>query len=304
MPKKVLVTGAAGFLGRYVARAASQKGSLVTGIGHGVLDQADQAAWGISKWHEADVTLEALMDLDTFDVIFHCAGGASVAQSLADPLRDFRRTVDSTLAVLELIRLRADGTKLVLTSSAGVYGKAGAAPFCVGSALHPVSPYGLHKKIAEDLCRSYGAYFGVRTAIVRLFSVYGPELRKQLLWDACIRLSRGDSVFSGTGEETRDWLHVADATELLLIAAQHASAEGPTVNGGTGVSVTVREIVETLGKCLPDVAAPRFSGEKRAGDPDHYQADIAGAVAWGWAPKRPLKAGLHAYTRWFEEQRK
>lgn len=298
---RAIVTGAAGFLGRYVARAAAHHGYHVTGIGHGPSGREDLIAWGVQEWYNSDVTLEALQShANGAEIIFHCAGGASVAQSLEDPIRDFRRTVDSTLSVLEFLRLQTGEAKLVITSSAGVYGKVNSTPIRIDTALHPASPYGLHKKIAEDLCRCYGVNFGVRTAIVRLFSVYGPELRKQLLWDACGRLSRGENEFAGTGEETRDWLHVEDAAELIMASARHASSQCPTVNGGTGVSATVRQIVERIGVCLPDVPKPRFSGEKRGGDPDHYLADSSEARAWGWAPRHNWQEGVAEYVSWYQ----
>jgi len=72
----------------------------------------------------------------------------------------------------------------------------------------------------EDLCLSYAGRWGIRTSVVRLFSVYGPSLRKQLLWDACEKFRRGDNTFAGTGSELRDWLHVKDAAALIATAAE------------------------------------------------------------------------------------
>lgn len=300
---KALVTGAAGFLGRHVARAAAARGYEVTGIGHG-LPNPSLSDWGVSHWHEADVTLENLRALpETPDVIFHCAGGASVAYSVTHPMEDFRRTVDGTLSVLEYARTAgtaaATAIKVVLPSSAGVYGLAPTLPSKVGDLLNPVSPYGLHKKMAEELCVSYGRQFGLPAAIVRLFSVYGPELRKQLLWDACTRLTKGENTFSGTGGETRDWLHVEDAASLLLAAVDHAGPDVPIVNGAAGVAVEVRDVVQLLAESLPGAQPPRFSGERRIGDPEHYHADIAGALAWGWKPRQNWRDGISGYATWF-----
>ena len=92
----------------------------------------------------------------------------------------------------------------------------------------------------EALCRSYGENFGLRAAIVRLFSVYGEELHKQLLWDICCKLDARESaplLLGGTGLEIRDWLHVSDAVSLLWMARQVCSPECPSMNGGPGTAL-------------------------------------------------------------------
>src|SRR6185312_5873943 len=116
---------------------------------------------------------------------------------------------------------------LVVPSSAAVYGAVRQIPINESGPRNPISPYGVHKKIAEDLCYSYARHFGARIALVRFFSVYGAGLRKQLLWDACNKLVVGDGRFGGHGNEVRDWLHIEDAARLLIAAAQHAAPTCP-----------------------------------------------------------------------------
>jgi UDP-glucose 4-epimerase len=159
--------------------------------------------------------------------------------------------------------------------------------------------------MAEQMVVSYSRQFGISSAIVRLFSVYGCGLRKQLLWDACRKFAGDEYVFMGTGDEVRDWLHVDDAAELLLAAAEHASVECPTVNGGSGVGVTVRQVLLHLGSCLSDSSpAPVFSGTKRTGDPSRYVADIEASLSWGWLPKTNWELGVSEYARWWKERSK
>ncbi len=112
----------------------------------------------------------------------------------------------------------------------------------------------------------------------------------------------GEARFAGTGEELRDWLDVQDAAALLLTAARQASAACPIVNGGTGQAASVRTIVEGLERELGVAIPPVFSGERRSGDPIGYEADIAGALAWGWRPERSLADGLAAYAAWFLDE--
>lgn len=301
MPKWVLVTGAHGFIGRYISRAAASTGYGVIGIGHGDSDPATNSAWGITRFNSCDVTLKSLREYaGRPDVIFHCAGSGSVARSVAAPREDFQRTVETLSEVLEFTRLHSPNTKVIIPSSAGVYGSVDLQPIRVNSDLAPTSPYGVHKKIAEDLAKSYAQSFGVKVAMVRLFSVYGEELRKQLLWDACRKLSSGDSIFFGTGSETRDWLHVADATELMFAAAGQASELCPIVNGGSGQAVTIKEVVDLIASELRTTIRPSFNGITRAGDPMHYQADIREALSWGWRPTRRWAEEIPNYVRWFQ----
>ena len=298
--KHALVTGAYGFVGRHVARAAAARGYVVRGMGHGAWGRDEWRRWGIEEWHACDVNLETL---NTYggepDLIAHCAGSGSVAYSITHPYQDFQRTVATTRDVLEFARLNHPGARLVMPSSAGVYGVAERMPIRVQDPLNPASPYGLHKKMAEELCQSYGRHFGLKVAVVRLFSVYGIGIRKQLLWDACTKLRAGELGFAGTGGETRDWLHVDDAAELLLAAADHASASCPVVNGGSGRAVPIREVVDAIAADMGTDTAPRFSGQARPGDPTHYQADTTEALALGWAPRRAWREELRAYVAWF-----
>jgi len=298
-----LVTGAYGFVGRHVARALARSGVAVTGIGHGNWTAQEAAAWGVTQWRSADVDLESLADLAIGDgtapaTIVHCAGSGSVPFSYERPREDFRRSVDTTLAVFEFARLHAPGARIVIPSSAAVYGLAETLPIATDTHRAPLSPYGVHKAMAEDIARSYAVHFGLNAVIVRLFSVYGTGLRKQLLWDACTKLSRGTGEFGGTGDETRDWLHVEDAAQLLIAAAANADRSGPVFNGGAGIAVSVRRVVERLAQRL-GAPAPRFTQIVRPGDPLHFVADIAASTALGWSPRHHLDAGIDDYADWF-----
>ncbi len=297
----VIVTGASGFLGRHVARLFSRKGHTVLGIGHGEWSREEWEPWGLSEWHRADVTLETLGEhAGTPSVIVHCAGGGSVSLSIDNPIADFERTVVTTAHVLEYVRTAAPSCRVVYPSSASVYGAVEELPIREDCRPAPISQYGVHKLMAEQMVASYSRQFGTSASIVRLFSVYGCGLRKQLLWDACRKFANDDNVFMGTGDEVRDWLHVEDAVELLYAAVEHASPECPTVNGGSGVGTTVRDVLAHLGRCLPPAGCmPTFSGAQRAGDPSRFVASIDASKAWGWSPNRHWKHGVEEYAAWW-----
>ncbi len=300
------ITGARGFIGRHLAHELAAQATAVAGIGHGAWPDHEAAQWGVTTWLNGEISaanLDRLVrQVGLPDQIFHVAGGSSVGMSLQTPEEDFRRSVNSTMQLLEWVRTHAPAAPVVLASSAAVYGAGHTRPISEAAALHPYSPYGYHKRMTELLGESYAQHFGLQVAVVRLFSVYGPELRKQLLWDLCTRLRSQPAVLSlaGTGQEARDWIYVADAARLLAQAAQ-PSAPYTVVNGGAGQAVTVAEVVAQLGAAwgwLPEV---RFTGEPRVGDPQYLVADPAQAQRLGYQPQTDLAAGIAAYVAWFRQ---
>lgn len=300
--KTALVTGAHGFLGRNVTAIFSQAGYEVHGIGIGTWSGEVPADFGIRSWHETSISLDTLETMKCNpDVVVHCAGSGSVGFSLGHPYEDFSMTVDTTAAVLEYLRTSAPQAKLIYPSSAAVYGGGHQGPIGEEAPLAPASPYGVHKMIAEQLCLSAVRNAGLRCAIVRFFSLYGPGLRKQLLWDACARLvapGEPSVEFFGTGAETRDWLHVRDAARLML-AASDADGDALVMNGGSGRASSVGSALEKLRDALGSAAAVCFNGEVREGDPVHLEADTQRALALGWLPSVSLEEGIREYAAWF-----
>jgi UDP-glucose 4-epimerase len=209
---RILVTGARGFIGRYLARHLSSQGHDVAGIGHGAWSDSERAAWYNGKWLNGDISSPNLDVLASAcgmpEAIFHLAGGSAVGPSFTAPAEDFHRSVVATSELLEWVRLRAPAARVVMASSAAVYGASHNEPITESAECVPFSPYGYHKRMAELDLESYAHNFGMRVGVVRLFSIYGPELRKQLLWDLCNRLGAGESdlTLGGDGTELRDWL--------------------------------------------------------------------------------------------------
>jgi UDP-glucose 4-epimerase len=275
----------------------------VVGIGHGDWTRDEWQNWGLTAWHELDVSVASLSaHAHKPDVIIHCAGSGSVGFSIENPAQDFERTALTTLNVLEYVRTTSPRTRVVYPSTAAVYGSSTSLPLRIDSTLNPVSPYGVHKKAAEDLCRSFARNFRLNASIVRIFSAYGRELRKQLLWDACQKVRHGNFTFSGNGIETRDWVHVEDIAELLVCASEYSTPEVPTVNGATGVETATHDILIHLFDSLGETARPQFSGNYRLGDPDRYLGDPEPARQWSWSPKLDWRAGVRDYALWFMEQ--
>jgi len=305
MPDSVLVTGASGFLGRYAAREWSRAGCRVVGIGRDPWSESEWRTWGLSEWLCADLSVETLSAIaGEPDVVVHCAGGSSVGASFHAPEADFQSTLGTLLSALEFIRLKAPAASLIYPSSAAVYGEVARLPIHEDDPLRPASPYGTHKRMAEDLCRSHARHFGVKVAMVRFFSLYGEGLRKQLLWDACLKFFKGEASFLGTGEELRDWLHVEDGARLLRIAAGHAGTACPVVNGASGVGTSVRQVLSCIRPAFPEAPSLSFTSVAKAGDPSAYVADCEKAFAWDWRPSVDLEQALGAYAEWFLQERR
>lgn len=305
MKKCILVTGGHGFLGRAVAGRFKAQGYTVVGLGNGRWDSVAFRSAGFDEWVDADVTISSLIGLDKkFDIIAHCAGNGSVAYSIANPSQDFQKNVGTSAEVLEYMRLNNPSALLIYPSSAGVYGAKPDAPIKENCDLTPMSPYGHHKKMVEELCESYSAAYGLKVVLIRFFSIYGPGLTKQLLWDASAKLlnPNGEALFWGTGGETRDWLNIGDATELMLKATS-VTDRLTILNGATGIRVTVAETLEILKTELGLSANIRFNNIKKAGDPVFYHADISKAKQLGWAPAVPLNDGIRQYVKWYKEHR-
>lgn len=277
-----LVTGAAGAIGGHVVRHLAARGDTVIGIGHGALP-ADPA---LADWINGDITADNLGVLAARHgaphIVIHLAGGSSVGPSLAAPAEDFTRTVGATINLLEWTRQQAPRASVVLASSAAVYGDAAIVPIGDDALRAPLSPYGTHKAMMEIAAASWAGNFGVKVAVVRLFSVYGPGLRKQLVWEVLNRLARGERrlALGGTGAETRDWLLISDAAAMLAAAADMASTRAPCFNGCTGVPVSVRDTVLALARGFGAEVTLDFNGQVRAGDPRHLVGrPSAGLVA-------------------------
>src|SRR5258707_616275 len=167
------VTGANGFIGRHLARTLADEGHTVHGIGHGALEDSDKRRLGIQTWLNGEIDAANLNALagrsGSPSTIFHLAGGSSVGLSIAQPFEDFSRTVSSTARLLEWLRGSAPECRLIVASSAAVYGAEYNGPISEDAEPVPMSPYGQHKLMMEQLCRSYAVTFGLRSTVARLF---------------------------------------------------------------------------------------------------------------------------------------
>jgi dTDP-glucose 4,6-dehydratase/UDP-glucose 4-epimerase len=204
--------------------------------------------------------------------------------------------------VLESIRLFAPTCKYLHISSAAVYGNPVSLPVKETDPLHPLSPYGWHKLIAEHLCLEYSSVFNIRTAAVRPFSVFGPGLRKQLFWDLYQRIiaHAGAVELWGTGNESRDFIYIDDLVRIIHIIIKGAAMKGETYNAGNGIETTIKTIAELFFRQLNVSMKPVFNGKVRPGDPLNWRADISKIKDLGFVPENDIAGGMKKLTTWMK----
>jgi len=306
MKQIILVAGGNGFVGRNTCRAFKSAGFEVLAIGHGTFEPGQCDKWGIDHWVSADITLDNLLALKIVPtVIVNCSGSGSVGFSFQNPTEDFNKTVSSTMALLEFVRQKAPAAKFIQLSSPAVCGDHEDSPIKITDSLEPISPYGFHKKMAEDACIFYNRMSGLDISIIRFFSLYGPGLKKQLFWDAYGKMRSNLSVieFFGTGKETRDWLYIDDAVDLILKVVQLKSPKVQMFNGAWGQRCSIRETLACFFDVVGAKADLKFNGEGRPGDPKFYWAEISDTLKLGWSPSITLKQGIQKYVAWVSQEK-
>lgn len=281
----MLVTGASGFLGSYISDGLAEAGHEVARS-----TRADLAA----------DKLGALLARTRPELVVHCAGPASVGDSLVDPLTDFRGSTGLLAELLEALRSADVRPRFLLLSSAAVYGNPELLPVSEAARIAPVSPYGFHRAASELVLAAHGRAFGLPSAVMRIFSAYGEGLRRQLLWDVCVKgLKDGEIHLSGTGNETRDFIHARDVAQAVVRVAAEGAFAGEAYNGGTGSETSVKTIALLLaGELGIDASLVSFDGVARVGDPAHWRADVTRLARLGYSSRVTIEDGSRAYASW------
>lgn len=239
--------------------------------------------------------------LNGIDIFINCAGSSNVSMSIECPKIDFEKNVVLVQVLLEAIRLSGNvNLKFINLSSAAVYGNPQQLPICESNQCTPISPYGYHKKIAEQLLLEYAQCYGLNSLTLRLFSAYGVGQRKMLLWDLHQKIvnSNGEITLFGTGEESRDFIHMVDIYQQLILAIENSKFDGEALNVANGKEVYIKSIVEIYKKHYPKSFTYQFNGENRTGDPLNWCADISIMKNWGYQNEIGIEEGIKNYINW------
>lgn len=304
----VLVTGGCGFIGSHLCAALRARGDTVR-----VLDDLSTGSPGNlapgAELIRGDVADAAAVRraAEGVDAVFHLAAIASVERAVQDWPGTHRANLSGTVAVLDAARPRR--IPVVYASSAAVYGDQAVLPIAESAPTRPLSAYGADKLGCEQHALVGGVVHGIPTTGFRFFNVFGPRQDPRSPYSGvisifCDRLSRGEPVtIFGDGEQTRDFVHVADVVAALLAGLDAASVQAPVLNVCTGRAISVRVLAETVAAACGVPAdirhAPARTGEIRhsLGDPSRLRA------ALGLGAARGLREGLDDVVAWMRAGR-
>jgi nucleoside-diphosphate-sugar epimerase len=302
-----LVTGAAGFIGSHLCERLLAEGDEVRAVDAftdyyprsrkeaNIAPLLDEERFVLVEADLADASLAAL--IGGVDVVYHLAAQPGVRSSWGPDFATYiRNNVLVTQRLLEACRDQLTG-KVVFASSSSVYGDAESYPTSELIRPQPVSPYGVTKLAAEQLCEVYRVNFGLPTASLRLFTVYGPRQRPDMAFSRLVHhaVHGGGFELYGDGEQTRDCTFVGDVVTALRDAA--TSDWVGVANIGGGQRVSMNEAIARLSNICGPVDVLRKP--RAAGDLRHTGADTRVAAAgFGYQPRTTLDEGLEAMVEW------
>lgn len=298
---KVLVTGAAGFIGNKVALYFLSKGDTVIGWDRQHSNEGFQIN-GIDLLDDKLMMDE--LSIIKPDTVIHCAGLADVAKSVIDPFVDYEGNVTITHNLLFAIHKSGlEKSRFVFLSSAGVYGNPNSLPITENMTLRPLSPYAVHKVMCEELCKYFANNYGMNIKVARIFSAYGAGLKKQIFWDMYQKQRKNGRLdMFGTGFESRDYIHVNDVAQALYLLATTNSPD-VVYNVANGEETQIREAVELFANAASiSRDCILFNGTVREGDPLNWRADISKIKALGYKKTVNMEDGLAEFYKWAETQ--
>jgi len=311
--RRVLVTGAAGFIGSHLCEALVARGDTVIGIDNfdpfyprATKERNLEALRGAGgfRFLEADIVRQAL-PLDGVEVVVHLAARPGVRPSLEDPAGYMEVNVTGTARVLEAAR-RARVARVVFASSSSVYGETTPAPFAeTAPAAAPISPYAASKRAAELLAHAFAHLYGLRIACLRFFTVYGPRQRPDLaIHRFTDRIARGLPVRRhGDGSSERDYTYISDAVHGAVAAldwTEGGAGMCEAFNIGGGDRVRLDRLLALIGRALgrEPVVEP---APDEPGDVHLTAADLRRSEReLGYRPTVGIEEGIRQFVRWYE----
>jgi dTDP-glucose 4,6-dehydratase/UDP-glucose 4-epimerase len=294
----ILIIGSKGFIGSHAVSYFSKLTHKVYGCD--VMVDYNNENYFVIDATNADYY--NIFQKNKFDVCINCSGAASVPDSLKNPLRDYTLNTVNVFKILDAIRQFQPDCKFINLSSAAVYGNPKQLPIKETDELNPVSPYGIHKMQAEEICKEFHLLFGLKTCSLRIFSAYGEGLKKQLFWDLYQKTKNTDSIeLFGTGQETRDFIYISDLLFAIECVIRNAPFQNDKINIANGEEITIEEVANTFASFFATTKQITFNNKIKQGDPLNWKADITTLLNLGYIKKINIQKGLKAYKKWAAE---
>ncbi|RMG23604.1 MAG: SDR family oxidoreductase [Armatimonadetes bacterium] len=307
-PARALVTGGAGFIGSHLAEALLEREVEVTVLDNLSTGQRSNVPES-ARFIEASILDESSVEeaLRDCEAVFHLAAQVSVPESMERPVQSITTNATGTLLLLERAR-RAGVKRFIYSSSSAVYGESPASPKREDLAPEPISPYGVGKLAGEEYVSAYARCYGMQTASLRYFNVFGPRQRHDSPYAAVIpiflsqmREGKPLTVY-GDGEQTRDFTFVADIVQANLKAMESERLDGKAFNIACGRSISLNDLIRTLAAVFGQEPEVRYL-PPRPGDIKHSSADIRKAQErLGYSPQFTLEEGLRRTIEPIESQ--
>ncbi len=294
---KTMVTGCNGFIGTHLVRRLLNEGFRVRGYDLKKSSITDPNF----EFIQGDILdMEKLREsMDGCESVFHLAAQTTVPESTSDPYHDFKTNAEGTFNVL--LAAKELGAKVIYTSTSTVYGLADT-PTNESHPLKPISFYGASKAAGDLYCFAFHHTFEADTVILRLYNVYGPGNGKGVMYDLFKKLERDSSHLEviGTGLQRKDYVYIDDVIDAFLITYEKG-ASGEAYNVGSGVSVTVNEIVKNILDILQLNPEITYTGQSWEGDVESALADISRFKSLGWRPKVSIEDGIRRTYEWLKD---
>ena len=295
-----LIIGSKGFIGNHLKNYLEKKGYEVFGADV-IVDYVESEDYFLIDASNAD--FHSIFQNRDFTYCINCSGAASVPDSLKNPLRDYHLNTVNVYKILDAIKNYQPGCKFVNLSSAAVYGNPIKLPVTEDNPTTPVSPYGVHKLMSEQICQEFYQFFKVPTSSLRIFSAYGEGLKKQLFWDLYKKTQKNEPVkLFGTGNESRDFIYIMDLVQAIEKICDNAPFKADILNIGNGEEIRISEAVGMFYSLFENKIDYSFSGEARKGDPVNWVADINLLTSLGYSQQYNLKDGLQKFYQWLKKE--
>jgi dTDP-glucose 4,6-dehydratase/UDP-glucose 4-epimerase len=298
MRKRVLVTGSSGFIGTALAKELMKRGYLVDGCD--ILSNELTRQFNNFYFAGNSENLFENIFRNQYELCINCAGSASVPFSFEDPFKDYELNTRVVFSILSGIKNHFPECKFINLSSAAIYGNPQQLPVEESFSPAPISPYGIHKHMSEMICDEFSRFFGIRTCSLRIFSAYGPGLKKQLFWDLYQKAVKGDLRLFGTGNESRDFIYIDDLVNAILLVAQ-SDFKHRAINIANGEQQYIKDIVAQFVKQFDPSLSFSFTGDVKQGDPVNWEADISILRSLGYGPRFSMEQGIAHYADWLKQ---